>query len=89
MIAATRLRGGNAASARFATQAVNTARAADCASTIVVWMDSAYYAARVIAAIGRAGTRFSVTVPMDPKVRAAIAAFLRTPGHQVPARPVG
>ena len=36
-------------------------------------MDSAYYAAKVIAAIGRAGARFSVTVPMDPKVRAAIA----------------
>ena len=38
-------------------------------------MDSAYYAARVIAAIGRAGARFSLTVPMDPKVKAAIAAI--------------
>ena len=38
-------------------------------------MDSAYYAARVIAAIRRAGARFSVTVPMDPKVRAAIAVI--------------
>ena len=36
---------------------------------------SAYYAATVIAAIGRAGALFSVTVPMDPKVRAAIAAI--------------
>ena len=38
-------------------------------------MDSAYYAAKVIAAIGRAGARFSVTVPMNPKVKAAIAAI--------------
>ena len=38
-------------------------------------MDSAYYVAKVIAAIGRAGARFSVTVPMDPKVTAAIAAI--------------
>jgi hypothetical protein len=42
---------------------------------IVVRMDSAYYVAKVIAAIGRAGERFSVTIPMDPKVQAAIAAI--------------
>ena len=38
-------------------------------------MDSAYHAAKVIAAIRRAGARFSVTVPMDPKVKAAVAAI--------------
>ena len=78
VIAATRLRGGNANSARgaasFATAAVNTARAAGCTGLIVVRMDLAYYAAKVIAAIRRAGARFSVTVPMDAKVKAAIAA---------------
>ena len=78
-IAATRLRGGNAASARgaasFAAGAIATAREAGCTGTIVVRMDSAYYAAKVIAAIRRAGARFSVTVPMDPKVKAAIAAI--------------
>ena len=37
-------------------------------------MDSAFYGAEVIAAIGRAGARFSVTARMDAKVRAAIAA---------------
>ena len=51
VIAATRLRGGNAASARgaasFAAQAVGTARAAGCTRTIVARMDSAYYAATV------------------------------------------
>ena len=79
VIAATRLRGGNAASARgaasFAAGAITTARAAGCTGLIVVRMDSAYYAAKVIAAIRRAGARFSVTVPMDPKVKAAIAAI--------------
>ena len=51
------------------------ARAAGCTGLIVVRMDSAYYAAKVIAAIGRAGALFSVTVAMDPKVKAAIAAI--------------
>jgi len=79
VIAATRLRGGNAASARgaasFAAGAITTAREAGCTGLLVVRMDSAYYAAKVIAAIRRAGARFSVTVPMDPKVKAAIAAI--------------
>ena len=79
VIAATRLRGGNAASARgaagFAAGAIATAREAGCTGLIVVRMDSAYYAARVIAAIRRAGARFSVTVPMDPRVKTAIAAI--------------
>ena len=79
VIAATRLRGGNAASARgaasFAAEAIGTARAAGCTGMIVVRMDSAYYAATVIAAIRRAGARFSVTVPLDSKVKAAIAAI--------------
>ena len=77
VIAATRLRGGNAASARGQLRrwAIATAREAGCTGTIVVRMDSAYYAAKVIAAIGRAGARFSVTVPMDPRVKAAIAAI--------------
>ena len=78
VIAATRLRGGNAASARgaasFAAEAIGTAREAGCDGLIVVRMDSAYYAGKIIAAICRAGALFSVTVPMDPKVKAAIAA---------------
>jgi hypothetical protein len=79
VIAATRLRGGNAASARgaasFAAEAIGTAREAGCDGLIMVRMDSAYYAATVIAAIRRAGALFSVTVPMDPKVKAAIAGI--------------
>jgi hypothetical protein len=78
VIAATRLRGGNAGSARgaasFATESVSTARATGCAGTLVVRADSAFYSAAFTGAVRRAGAFFSVTVRMDPKVRAAIAA---------------
>jgi hypothetical protein len=36
-------------------------------------IDSAYYSAAVLGAIRRGGACFSVTVRMDPKIRAAIA----------------
>jgi Transposase DDE domain group 1 len=79
VIAATRLRGGNASSARGAasmiTEAVATARAAGCTSTLVVRMDSAFYGSPACSAARKAGAYFSVTVRMDPKVRAAIAAI--------------
>ena len=79
VIAATRLRGGSAGSARgaasLAAEAITAARAAGCTGKIVVRMDSAYYAAKVIAAIRRGGAFFSVTARMDSKIRAAIAAI--------------
>jgi hypothetical protein len=78
-VAATRLRGGNAPSARgaqgLAAQAIGTARACGATGTIVVRMDSAYYAAAVIAAICRNGARFSVTAPVTAAIRAAITAI--------------
>src|SRR5689334_23725502 len=40
-----------------------------------VRIDSAYYFAAVLSAIRRGGACFSVTVPMDPRIRAAIAAI--------------
>jgi Transposase DDE domain group 1 len=77
VIAATRLRGGNASSARgaasFATEAVYAARAAGCTGTLVVRADSAFYSAAFTGAIRRAGAFFSVTVQMNSHVRAAIA----------------
>jgi Transposase DDE domain group 1 len=77
--AATRLRGGNAPSARgaasLAAQAIGTARDCGATGTIVVRMDSAYYAAAVIAAIRRGGARFSVTAPVTAAIRAAIAGI--------------
>jgi Transposase DDE domain group 1 len=79
VIAGTRLRSGNASSARGAasmiTEGVTTARAAGCTGTLVVRMDSAFYGAPAVQATRKAGACFSVTVRMDPRVRAAIAAI--------------
>jgi Transposase DDE domain group 1 len=79
VIAATRLRGGNAASARgaasLAVQAILTARDCGCTGTVMVRLDSAYYSAAVIGAVRGQGARFSVTVPVNASIRAAIAAI--------------
>ena len=79
VIAATRLRGGNAISARgaagFAARAIAAARACGCTGTIVVRMNSALYNAGVTGAVRRQGGRFSVTVPMNPSLRAPITAI--------------
>jgi hypothetical protein len=79
VIAATRLRGGNAASARgaasFATEAVHTARATGCSGTLVARADSAFYSAAFTGAVRAAGAFFSVTVQMNSHVRAAIAGI--------------
>jgi hypothetical protein len=77
VIAATRLRGGTAASARgaasFARHAVGTARATGCTGTLVVRADSAFYSAAFTSAVRAAGAFFSVTVQMNSHVQAAIA----------------
>jgi hypothetical protein len=82
VIATTRLRGGNAASCRgaasFAAVSVSTARATGCTGILVVRADSAFYSAAFTGAVRRAGAFFSVTVRMDPKVKAAIAAIPET-----------
>jgi hypothetical protein len=79
VIAATRLRGGNAASARgaasLAVRAVGTARDCGCTGEIIVRLDSAYYNAAVIGAVRGQGARFSVTAPVNSSIRAAIAAI--------------
>jgi Transposase DDE domain group 1 len=79
VIAATRLRGGSAASARgaasFARHAVRTARATGCTGILVARADSAFYSAAFTGAVRAAGAYFSVTVAMNPHVLAAIAAI--------------
>jgi hypothetical protein len=79
LIAATRLRGGNAASARGAaslvTRAIATAREAGCTGLLIARGDSAYYTGEMVAAVRRAGARFSLTVPMNSKVTAVISAI--------------
>jgi hypothetical protein len=82
VVAAARLRGGNAGSARGAAslvaEAIRTARAAGAVGMIVVRADSAYYAGAFIAACRRAGARFSITVRMDPKIRRTITTIDET-----------
>jgi hypothetical protein len=79
VIAATRLRGGNANSARgaasLAAEAVTTARDTGCTGAVVVRADSAFYSAAFTGAVRRAGAFFSVTVQMNSHVRAAIAGI--------------
>jgi hypothetical protein len=79
VVAAARLRGGNASTTRGAasliTRAVATARDAGCTGTVVVRMDSGYYSAAACHAAARAGAYFSVIARMDPAVRAAIAGI--------------
>ncbi|WP_199757597.1 IS1380 family transposase [Micromonospora sp. Llam0] len=75
VIAATRLRSGNAGSARGAAtmiaEAITTARACGASGEIMVRADSAFYAKTVISGCRRRGVRFSVTCRIDPKIRAA------------------
>src|SRR5205085_9947171 len=79
VIAAMRLRGGNAGSARGAAsllaQALNTAKAAGATGLMLVRADSAYYAGAVVSAARRAGALFSITVVASSAIRAAIAGI--------------
>jgi len=79
VIAAARLRGGSAGSARGAAglvaEALSLARQVGAAGLILLRADSAFYTATVIAAARRAGARFSITVPVNSGVRDAIATI--------------
>ena len=79
VIAATRLRGGSANTARgaasFTAEAIGTARAAGCTATIVARADSGLYCAAFTGACRRAGAYFSVTARMNPAVKTAIASI--------------
>jgi Transposase DDE domain group 1 len=56
-------------------EAVRAARGTGCSGIVVVRADSAFYSAAFAAAVRAAGAFFSVTVPMNPHVAAAIAAI--------------
>ena len=75
VIAATRLRAGNAGSARGAAsqiaEAITTARSCGATGEIVVRADSAFYTKTVIGTCRRRKVRFSVTTRIDAKIRAA------------------
>jgi len=94
VIAATRLRGGSAGSARgaasFATEAVSTARNTGCSGTLVVRADSAFYSAAFTGAVRAAGAFFSVTVQMNRTSGRRSRTSARTPGpHQIPPGHLG
>ena len=82
VVVATRLRKGSANSARGAARlvadALKTSRACGAGGTeglLVVRADSAFYGRDVIAAIGRAKARFSITARQDVAVRRAVAGI--------------
>ena len=79
VIAATRLRRGAANSAKGAARmicdTIATARRCGATGPILVRADSAYCNTKTVAAISRAGARFSLAIGVNPKVRAAIAAI--------------
>ena len=82
VIVAQRLRKGSAASMRGAgqlvTDALSVVRKLDSThpgGTVLLRGDSAFYARAVINTAIRAGAQVSITVPLDPKVKAAIAAI--------------
>src|SRR3954462_1909047 len=83
VIAAARLRKGSTNSARGAarlvTDTLTTAKAAGAdpgaGSLVIARMDSAFYGHDVIAAVRRAGAKFSVTARMNPAVTTAIASI--------------
>jgi len=79
VIVATRLRKGSTNSARDAARLVADALAcatkAGATGLVITRLDSAYYAREVLAAISRAGARFSVTARNKPAVRTAIGSI--------------
>jgi Transposase DDE domain group 1 len=77
VIAATRLRKGSTSSPRgaasFVASTLATARRCGASGLVLARMDSAFYTADVVAAIGRAGARFSITARLNASVKAAIS----------------
>jgi hypothetical protein len=85
VIAATRLRKGSSSSPRgaasFVASALVTAKRCGATGLVLTRMDSAFYTADVVAAIGRAGAKFSITARLNRSVKAAIAEQAWTPIH--------
>ena len=82
MVVAQRLRKGSANSARGAQRLVRDAlatvrslRPPDPAGPVLLRADSAFYGSPTVGAAVRAGAQVSVTVRMDPKVKAAICTI--------------
>jgi hypothetical protein len=82
VIAATRLRRGAAPSShgavRMIRDAIATARRCGAGDQILVRADSAYCSSAILKAVSKAEARFSVGMPLNFRVRAAIAAIDET-----------
>lgn len=78
-VAHVRMRGGNAGSARgaasFLAEAISRVRDAGATGPLTVRADAAFYTKKVLWSARNAGVRFSVTVRMDKRIRAAIDAI--------------
>jgi hypothetical protein len=87
VILTTRLRGGNAdgrrGGASLITQAIKLARRLGATGTLMVRADSAFYTGRIVAAIRKAGARFSVTAQHNSSVTAAVTAIPDTAWQQI------
>jgi hypothetical protein len=79
VVAATRLRGGAAGSARGAAslvrEAIGTAVEVGASGKILLRGDSAFYSGAVITTCVKAGVHFSITVQSNPSIQAAIATI--------------
>lgn len=75
----SRMRGGNAGSARgatsFAVETISRVRDAGATGPLTVRADSAFYSKSLLWALRKADVRFSVTVRMNKSIRAAIDAI--------------
>jgi hypothetical protein len=78
-VAHVRMRGGNAASAKgaksFVQETISRVRNAGATGQLTLRADSAFYSKAVLWACRNAGVKFSVTVRMDQRIRAAIDAL--------------
>jgi hypothetical protein len=87
-VAHSRMRGGNAGSARgaasFVTETVSRVRTAGAAGELTVRMDSAFYSRKVLWACRTAGVRFSVAAPLNKAIRKAIAAIPESAWTPIP-----
>jgi hypothetical protein len=79
VIAATRLRKGSTGSPRgaasFVASTLAIAKRCGGSGLVLARMDSGFYTADVVAAVRRAGARFSVTARLNASVRAQIATI--------------
>jgi hypothetical protein len=75
VVAATRLRAGNAGSARGAAsllaEAIGTAKACGATGLVLMRADSAFYTKKVVWTCRRGGVYFCVATRLDAKIRAA------------------